>query len=193
MGNIIYLFSRFRRRKWQPTPVFLPGESHERRSLVGYSPQGHKESDMTERLHFHFPFYRWGNWSSERPSPLPRALPWVHGIAGIQTLNLPNSKAGVLSACIFNFSPRTGMRDLSFLIRDQTHASCSGSTEFLTAGPPGKASPATSKRPLLLLHSLSLPCFVVIFFHSNCPLLAPLTPGLLAYMLPVSRAFCFVY
>ena len=42
------------RRKWQPTPVFLPGESHGRRSLVGYSPQSHKESDTTERLHFHF-------------------------------------------------------------------------------------------------------------------------------------------
>ena len=39
-------------RKWQPTPVFLPGESHGRRNLVGYSPRGHKESDMTERLHF---------------------------------------------------------------------------------------------------------------------------------------------
>ena len=41
------------RRKWQPTPVFLPGKSHGRRSLVGYSPWGHKESDTTERLHFH--------------------------------------------------------------------------------------------------------------------------------------------
>ena len=41
------------RRKWQPTPVFLPGESHGWRSLVGYSPQGHRESDTTERLHFH--------------------------------------------------------------------------------------------------------------------------------------------
>ena len=41
-------------RKWQPTPVFLPGKSHGRRSLVGYSPRGHKESDTTERLHFHF-------------------------------------------------------------------------------------------------------------------------------------------
>ena len=39
------------RRKWQSTPVFLPGESHGRRSLVGYSPWGGKESDMTERLH----------------------------------------------------------------------------------------------------------------------------------------------
>ena len=37
-----------------PTPVFLPGEPHGRRSLVGYSPQGHKESDTTERLPFHF-------------------------------------------------------------------------------------------------------------------------------------------
>ena len=36
------------RRKWQPTPVFLPGESHGWRSLVGYSPQGCKESDTTE-------------------------------------------------------------------------------------------------------------------------------------------------
>ena len=36
------------RRKWQPTPVFLPGESHGQRSLVGYSPWGCKESDTTE-------------------------------------------------------------------------------------------------------------------------------------------------
>ena len=36
------------RRKWQPTPVFLPGESHGWRSLVGYSPWGRKESDTTE-------------------------------------------------------------------------------------------------------------------------------------------------
>ena len=42
------------RRQWHPTPVFLPGESHGRRSLVGYSPWGRKESDMTERLPFHF-------------------------------------------------------------------------------------------------------------------------------------------
>ena len=34
------------------TPVFLPGESHGRRSLVGYSSWGRKESDTTERLHF---------------------------------------------------------------------------------------------------------------------------------------------
>ena len=36
------------------TPVLLPGKSHGWRSLVGYSPWAHKESDMTEQLHFHF-------------------------------------------------------------------------------------------------------------------------------------------
>ena len=34
----------------QPTPVFLPGESHRQRSLVGYSPWGRKELDTTEQL-----------------------------------------------------------------------------------------------------------------------------------------------
>ena len=38
------------RREWQPTPVFLPGESHGQRSLVGCSPWGLKESGMTEQL-----------------------------------------------------------------------------------------------------------------------------------------------
>ena len=43
------------RRKWQPTPVFLPGKS-----LVGYSPLGLKESDKTEWLHFEL-------WAQNRP------------------------------------------------------------------------------------------------------------------------------
>ena len=37
-----------RRRQWHPTPVLLPGKSHGRRSLVGCSPWGRTESDMTE-------------------------------------------------------------------------------------------------------------------------------------------------
>ena len=41
------------RRQWHPTPVLLPGKSHGQRSLVGCSPWGREESDMTERLHFH--------------------------------------------------------------------------------------------------------------------------------------------
>ena len=38
------------RREWQPTLVFLPEESYGQKSLVGYSPWSHKESDMTERI-----------------------------------------------------------------------------------------------------------------------------------------------
>ena len=45
-------FGRFPwRKKWQPSPVLLPRKSNGRRILVGYSPWGHKESDMTEWLH----------------------------------------------------------------------------------------------------------------------------------------------
>ena len=40
------------RRRWQPTPVFLPGKSHGQRNLVVYSPWGCKESDTTLQLHF---------------------------------------------------------------------------------------------------------------------------------------------
>ena len=49
-----YLASYVWRGQWHPDPVLLPGKSHGRRSLVGCSPWGHKESDTTERLHFHF-------------------------------------------------------------------------------------------------------------------------------------------
>jgi len=48
VGSILELGRFLWRRAWQPTPVFLPGESHEQRSLAGYSPQGRTESDMTE-------------------------------------------------------------------------------------------------------------------------------------------------
>ena len=68
-----------RRRKWQPTPVFLLGESQGQRSLASYSPQGCNEQDMTEWSHVHtclkstlgyFPggqwlrlqFPMWGTW-----------------------------------------------------------------------------------------------------------------------------------
>ena len=56
--SILYTFYIFPlsswRKKWQPTPVFWPGESHGQGSLVSYSPWGHKESDTTERLNHHY-------------------------------------------------------------------------------------------------------------------------------------------
>ena len=51
--NVIYDKTTWR-RQWHPTPVLLPGKSHEQRSLVGYSPWGFEESDTTEQLHSDF-------------------------------------------------------------------------------------------------------------------------------------------
>ena len=48
-----------RRRKWQPTPVCLTGESHGQRSLAGYSPWGHEESDTIEYTHKKIDTYRY--------------------------------------------------------------------------------------------------------------------------------------
>ena len=77
------------RRKWQPTAEFLPGKSHGQRNLVGYSPWGHKESDRTERLHFHFHSLRasvlgsfsghrirWLGWNSLKSVVAPSVRPW---------------------------------------------------------------------------------------------------------------------
>ena len=53
------------RRKWQPTPVFLPGKSHEQRSMVGYSPWGRKRvryNLLTEQQQMHL--YWWASRSS---------------------------------------------------------------------------------------------------------------------------------
>ena len=48
--HFLSFYSSFWRRKWQPTPVFLPGESHGQRGLVGYGLWGCIESDKTEQL-----------------------------------------------------------------------------------------------------------------------------------------------
>ena len=59
-----------RRRQWHPTPVFLPGKSHGWRSLVGCSPWGREESDMTERLHF-FSLFTSMHWRRKwQPTPV---------------------------------------------------------------------------------------------------------------------------
>ena len=65
------------RRKWQPTPVFLPGESHGRRSLAGYSSRGRKESDTTERLHLltYLSYYK-GQYSQSYGFPSSHVRLW---------------------------------------------------------------------------------------------------------------------
>ena len=79
------------RREWLPTPVFLPEEFHEQRSLVGYSPWDRKELDITECLtHTHTPHHAHFCWLSLLPTPPPQpASLWghsVHSDQGIQVL-----------------------------------------------------------------------------------------------------------
>ena len=51
------------RRKWQPTPVFLPGESHGQRSLAGYRRWGHKETRLSTHTHSYFiELLEWLKW-----------------------------------------------------------------------------------------------------------------------------------
>ena len=81
------------RRQWQPSPVLLPRKSHGQRSLVGCSPWGCWESDMTERLHFHFSLSSIGEGNGNPlqysclENPRDRGDWWaaVHGVAQSQT------------------------------------------------------------------------------------------------------------
>ena len=56
LGKTLLAFAlfHFQRRQWKPTPVLLPGKSHEWRSLVGCSSWGLKELDTPEQIHFYF-------------------------------------------------------------------------------------------------------------------------------------------
>ena len=56
MGSMPWVENIPWRRKWPPTPVCLPGESHGQRSLAGYSPWGQRELDTTEHAHARFLF-----------------------------------------------------------------------------------------------------------------------------------------
>ena len=89
MYTIEYYSAIEGRRQWHPTPVLLPGKSHGQRSLVGCSPWGRKESDTTERLHFHFPLSCIGEGNGNPlqcsclENPRDRGAWWatIHGVA----------------------------------------------------------------------------------------------------------------
>ena len=106
------------RRQWQPTPILLPGKSHGRRSLVGCSPWGCEESDMTERLHFHFSLSRIGEGNGNPlqcsclKNPRDRGAWWasIYGVAQSRTrLKRLSSSSKSWLSCLLNslFFPST--------------------------------------------------------------------------------------
>ena len=83
------------KREWFPTPIFLPGEVHGQRSLAGYSPWGHKELDVTERLTL--PLFTCFTLHGSHPRPHRRPAPHLpaahrevrHGVVvGLQHLGV---------------------------------------------------------------------------------------------------------
>ena len=76
------------RRQWHPTPVLLPGESHEQRSLVGCSPWGREESDTTERLHFPFHFHALEREMAAHSSVLAWRIPGMGEPGGLPSVGL---------------------------------------------------------------------------------------------------------
>ena len=97
------------RRKWQPTSVFLLGESQGWWSLVGCSPWGCEELDMTERLHFHFSLSCIGEGSGNPlrcsclENPRDRGASWatIYGVAQSWTLLKQLSSSSSFFSCTY--------------------------------------------------------------------------------------------
>ena len=114
-SHIQYSPLPFWRRKWQPTPVLLPGKSHGQRSLVYCNPWGREESDTTERLHFHFSLscIREGNGNPlqysclENPRDRGAWLAAVYGVSQSQTRLKRLSSSSSSSSHSLSFSYRT--------------------------------------------------------------------------------------
>ena len=70
------------RRRWHPTPVLLPGKSHGWRSLIVCSPWGREESDVTERLPFHFHFHALEKEMATHSSTLAWRIPGTGSLVG---------------------------------------------------------------------------------------------------------------
>ena len=92
------------RREWLPTPVFLPEEFHEQRSLVGYSPWDRKELDTTDCLtHTHTPHHAQFCWLSLLPTP-PPPNPHLSGV--ILCIRIRVYRSSALSSASWGPQPR---------------------------------------------------------------------------------------
>ena len=107
------------RRKWHPTQVFLPAKFHGQRSLTGYSPWGHKESDTTEWLSL-FTF----KGLLVRTPCMCAVLSHVQLLVTLWTISLSGSSVhGIFQARIPEWVAISSCRGSS-RPRNQTHVSC---------------------------------------------------------------------
>ena len=123
--KFFYFSVIWQRRQWHPTPVLLPRKSHGWRSLVSCSPWGRKESDTTERLHFHFSLSCIGEGNGNPlqcfclENPRDRGAWWaaVYGVAQSRTRLTRLSSSSSLYAC-----PCTVLLDYYFFLLSEEKA-----------------------------------------------------------------------
>ena len=111
-------------RQWHPTPILLPGKSHGRRSLVGFSPWGRKESDTTKRPHFHFSLHALEKEMATHSSVLAWRIPGTEEPGGLPSMGSHRaghdwSDLAAAAALMFNF--RSGWLGLSLLLQEKPH------------------------------------------------------------------------
>ena len=118
------------KRKWQPTPVFLPGKPHGQRSLMGYSPWGCKELDMTDHKSI------WNTCFSDHSLP---ALPYPGWV--LQRRESTWSKTGfpvstLLTLCFYIFGCALGLAGSQFPDQGLNPCHWQWKCRVLTTGPP---------------------------------------------------------
>ena len=145
-------------RKWQPAPVFLPGESHGQRSLAGFGPWDGRKSDMTEWITFSSTLYRsqnccWGspqprNTNNEKPKSICKTLLSVAKEAKIRFSNKENFQT--------NTTVKTGAPHMAAKVEQRawtcTHSRLQGRAPV---SPPSDLVPERTNRGLELC-----PCWV---------------------------------
>ena len=101
------------RRAWQPTPAFLPGESHGQRSLAGYSPRGHSKVTGHARTQFLRPLFKdpnrsWTNWRQKRITAHVWQTRWISNFRQ-ETREGPQRKLNCTLAELYtDFAPLAG-------------------------------------------------------------------------------------
>ena len=73
----VYIYTHILNRKWQPTPLFLPGQFHRQRILAGYSPRNCKESDTIEYAHRHTHTHNIYYSAIEKNEIMPFTATWM--------------------------------------------------------------------------------------------------------------------
>ena len=107
-----------RRRQWQPTPVLLPGKSHGRRGLVGYSPWGRKELTWLNDFTFTFHFHALEKEMATHSSVLAWRIPGTGEPGGLLSMGVAQSQTWLkrLSSSSSSSSPELSLSPLPSLI-----------------------------------------------------------------------------